>query len=1594
MLNRSFAESTTAQQFLFHLLARLACTATLLVGVSSAHACDGSGGTCPVPEPATLPINGPVNQGVANPINVISGNKYQREVDMPALPGVLGLEIVRHYNSLQSGPRRRPNALGRGWRLSYETELIASTYSIDITQADGSIITFSRDLVNRDVAVSQDPARGTVSVQHGSRGDTYVWTWPDGRRLSFDTDGHLQQIQAATGEILSLQYDAAGALVRVTDPQGRSLSLVWLDRDTARRRDRFRGVQTIGSPVGTFTYRYGSAPPKGVPQGTLTRLANLVQVDFPATAGDAALGRQYHYEDPDHPTLLTGISILSGTVGAAPAVSRYATYAYQADGRAVLSMHAGGADKVTLDFSQQGVTTITNSVGQKTVYRHGSIAGEGRIVEVRGPGCATCGESNRRYRYDQLGRLIEETRLDDKGNPVGATTTKLDHYGRPVLVSEVVYVNGKPARTQWLARYEYERGALFQPTLIARPSVVPGKEAALRFTYNDSGQTLTETEEGWAPAVAAGVAPARLVRRVTYTYRRINGRSLLVERDGPLANGPARTPQDSDITQFEYDRRGNAIVRTVAPGNIVTTFAEFDAAMRPATIRSTDGVRVTEVETRYANAGQPLAVDETAWYLDKDGQPERASERRNHVDYRYDGAGELASKTAPGSGMVRYVYDAAHRLTHVVAADDSQTAVSLDLDGRPVTQARYNAGGVLGTAERVAARGGEALRTAPASGSFTSMRYNPIDNVLEQRWVNGKQSLDAVFQLGVPGSASAGLVLGVTRPDGARVQRWFDDFGRMTALVEPERGLQTAEYSASDALLRLRDAQDNVTFVTRDVQDRALIVEVRARQAGAVDRTEYRYRGVALAGESHTEGGKPDSQIDWTSDVWGHVVGKRLTLPMGARGPVSLAVRREWDAEKRTVEMVYPSGTKVRYRLDDAGKPSAIDIDGEVLLSAIATRATRAGNRATDFTYANGLRARAQYDTGGQLVSFSNGVDILDFDRAGGTQIRSITRRSAQPPGAGQQMAQWPLPSLIGTAHAAVPAARSDVNGGPGARREYVYDLFDRLAGEAGGGSATPSVTYTPGGDRESPTRLPTDANGNVLAYRDMRLVYDARGLLREVRGANDAVVARYRYDSQGIRVAKEAGNTMRLFLYEDGQLIAEADGDGRVLVEYIYLGRRPVARLRFDDAARGGIMDNVLAAVRGPRPVVEYLHTDQRNAAEAVTDAKGTIVWRAGLSAFGVASAGVGPLHGMPLRLAGQYADAETGLYYNVHRYYDPLSGRYLQADPLGLEAGLNLYAYVDSDPLENNDPLGLNIDQDDLDVTKPWLFGTFVHTRFAEQVTALTDYDVEKKTGWTWGGNTQRNGTWENMRPDAYRTKNNDDFGNKSLPFAGTLWELKPVSWSKAQNSSKYKAGKKEVDDYVKYAQRGCWKAGSSIELVENLSPFKMVMYGKVWNISYVADKFDDTSGLLFYDKKKAEEKEVPQTVPAPALSTKDKESLDKSMAQVRGAMASEGWSTLKQTGMIVVIGVTIAAIIGALVLTGTAAAIGAAISAAVAAIVSSIGMLLAAVNSGTVALMAGLATVFGLAPTVVNAAEEKGKDKQKGLLDSVTEWFKSWF
>ncbi len=81
------------------------------------------------------------------------------------------------------------------------------------------------------------------------------------------------------------------------------------------------------------------------------------------------------------------------------------------------------------------------------------------------------------------------------------------------------------------------------------------------------------------------------------------------------------------------------------------------------------------------------------------------------------------------------------------------------------------------------------------------------------------------------------------------------------------------------------------------------------------------------------------------------------------------------------------------------------------------------------------------------------------------------------------------------------------------------------------------------------------------------------------------------------------------------------------------------------------------------------------------LTDETGAIAWRASYDPFGLATVTLAtgsPIPEMDIRFPGQYFDQETGLHYNYYRDYDPKSGRYVESDPIGLQGGLNTYAYT----------------------------------------------------------------------------------------------------------------------------------------------------------------------------------------------------------------------------------------------------------------------------------------------------------------------------
>ncbi|EHN4613030.1 RHS repeat protein, partial [Escherichia coli] len=119
--------------------------------------------------------------------------------------------------------------------------------------------------------------------------------------------------------------------------------------------------------------------------------------------------------------------------------------------------------------------------------------------------------------------------------------------------------------------------------------------------------------------------------------------------------------------------------------------------------------------------------------------------------------------------------------------------------------------------------------------------------------------------------------------------------------------------------------------------------------------------------------------------------------------------------------------------------------------------------------------------------------------------------------------------------------------------------------------------------------------------------------------------------------------------------------------------------------------MQSQMDPVYTPARKIHLYHCDHRGLPLALISAEGATEWCAEYDEWGNLLNEENPHQLQQLiRLPGQQYDEESGLYYNRHRYYDPLHGRYITQDPIGLKGGWNFYQYP-LNPVINVDPQGL---------------------------------------------------------------------------------------------------------------------------------------------------------------------------------------------------------------------------------------------------------------------------------------------------------------
>ncbi|WP_205980379.1 RHS repeat-associated core domain-containing protein, partial [Pseudomonas viridiflava] len=189
---------------------------------------------------------------------------------------------------------------------------------------------------------------------------------------------------------------------------------------------------------------------------------------------------------------------------------------------------------------------------------------------------------------------------------------------------------------------------------------------------------------------------------------------------------------------------------------------------------------------------------------------------------------------------------------------------------------------------------------------------------------------------------------------------------------------------------------------------------------------------------------------------------------------------------------------------------------------------------------------------------------------------------------------------------------------------------------------------------------------------------------IRERRGTGQKLVTEYRYDCQHrlIGVSLPGGSTASYKYDAFGRRI-EKTVDGHT-TEFRWQGERLIAesatnRYRTYIYEPGTFRPLAMLDGEGPLKAQRfYYQLDHLGTPQELTDYSGEIMWSAKYRAYGnLATLDIAAIDN-PLRFQGQYFDAETGLHYNRHRYYNPGTGRFLTPDPIKLAGGLNNYQYV----------------------------------------------------------------------------------------------------------------------------------------------------------------------------------------------------------------------------------------------------------------------------------------------------------------------------
>jgi RHS repeat-associated protein len=761
---------------------------------------------------------------------------------------------------------------------------------------------------------------------------------------------------------------------------------------------------------------------------------------------------------------------------------------------------------------------------------------------------------------------------------------------------------------------------------------------------------------------------------------------------------PTKIVEPNRTTTFAYDADGNLLTQSVTDGTHTRTWTyTYNTHGQVLTAKDADGHITTttydakgDVETvknalnqissftSYDADGKLLSVTDpnalvSAFTYDPLGRVLTRKVGSLTTSYAYAPPGMVNLVTQPDGSTYKYIYDAAHRLTQITDKAGDIIDYSYDATSNLAAANVYDPGKTLTYTHSYTYDAGnrQASDTGATAAEKTTYVYDNEANLLTRTDPLGHVSTYTYDALNRRISFLDPLhnktnytynenddLTAVIDPRGLETIYTYDGLGDQTGVRSPDTGATTRTFDAAGNVLTSTDARAKVGTYKYDALNRPITVTWTGGET-----ITYTY-DTGTNGIGHlAKIVDPAGTTSFTYNQLGQVLTKTQV-----EGAVTLIVTYAYDAFGRLSTLKYPSGKTITYSYDSSGRVSALS-------TGVGGIAYFPFGPAKNWTEPNGLTYARTADKDGRIDDIALGgtvnMQTLTYDNA--SRITHLTETGLSAKTYGYDSDNRLTSFVNGTATTSY-GYNADSNRSstiiPGGTTTYHYPTTsNRLSSLSG--LTTQTETY--------------DASGNQTGDGTTAYDYDERG--RMVSATAAGVTTSYAVNAFGERIRKTGsdmpnGGADEYVYDEQGHLIGEYSSTGSIVNETVYLADTPIAVLR---GASGATVYSVSA--------------DWLNAPHIIQNASKQEVWTWDHYAFGDNAPNESPLglgvFAYDMRFPGQHYDAESGLNYNMVRDYNPMLGRYIESDPIGLRAGINTYGYALAHPMTNTDPTGLSPDQ-----------------------------------------------------------------------------------------------------------------------------------------------------------------------------------------------------------------------------------------------------------------------------------------------------------